>query len=84
MNDNGTFWFDEYDETLDRAEWKTAWNPTDDDDPRDWSDGDPDDLPIDDYEDDSWSDSDSFASAGWGEDEMYDHFDDTFSGGYDV
>ena len=54
------------------------------DDPRDWSDGDPDDLPIEDCEDDSWSDADSFASAGWGEDEMYDHFDDTFSGGYDV
>ena len=49
------------------------------DDPRDWSDGDPDDLP---YEDDDWHDADSFASAGWGEDEMYEGFD--YDGGIDV
>ncbi len=62
---------------------------TESDDPRDWTDGDPDDMVIEedyDTEDDSWSDADSLASCGWGEDEAYTDicFEDSYGGGYDV
>ena len=70
------------------------WDPTDADDPRDWTDGDPDEIIEDDYDDyeepyecDSAYDADALASAGWGTDEDYDYYGndfDAYLGGYDV